>query len=151
MFPDQQQVNGFQRSMQENPNAGKDLGQAIRNAPRDPDEPANLVQLRRESNACLDPDSIVSFYRANWPKVPATMETEASGFKYGEFPPVKAPTLSIYGKDEQFFLNPTLNDTREWIDAPLTLQILPGVNHGLHKEAPEFVTPRIMEWLETGR
>lgn len=74
---------------------------------------------------------------------------DRAGFKYGEFPTVKAPTLSIYGKDEKFFLHTALNEAWEWIDAPLTLQILPGVNHGPHKETPEFVTPRIMEWLKT--
>ena len=79
------------------------------------------------------------------------METPGFGFTYGEFPLVKAPTLFIYGKESGPFQNPTLNDMWEWVDAPLTIQVLPGVGHGPHTQVPEIVTPRIMEWLETGR
>ena len=149
--PEQQQASLFQRNLQENPDGGKDFVNAIRNAPRDPDEPANLAQLRREAGACLDTDAIVGFYKTNWPISPVTAETASFGFAYGEFPAVKAPTLFFYGKDETFFLNGTLNETWDWVDAPLTLHVMPGVNHGPHREVPEFVTPRIMEWLETGR
>ncbi|MCY4601935.1 MAG: alpha/beta hydrolase [Acidobacteria bacterium] len=149
--PAQQQANQFQRNMQVFPEAGNDFGQGVRAAPRDPDEPADLAQLRREAAACLDTDSVVGFYKTNWPTSPTTMETESVGFKIGEFPPVKAPTLFIYGKDGPFFLNPSVNGMWEWVEGPLTIQVLPGVGHGPHKEAPEFVTPRIMEWLETGR
>ena len=39
----------------------------------------------------------------------------------------------------------------EWVDAPLTIHVLPGVGHGPHSQVPEIVTPRMMEWLETGR
>ena len=57
----------------------------------------------------------------------------------------------MYGKDETFFLNDTLNDMWEWVEGPLSLHVLAGVNHGPHTEAPETVTLRMMEWLETGR
>ena len=87
--PEQQQANQFQRNMQVFPEAGNDFGQGVRAAPRDPDEPANLAQLRREAAACLDTDSVVGFYKTNWPTSPTTMETESVGFKIGEFPPVK--------------------------------------------------------------
>lgn len=79
------------------------------------------------------------------------METEAFGFKYGEFPPVTAPTLLIVGDGSPFFTPPTLRDIWEWVDAELTIQVLPGVGHGPHREAAEFVSPRVVEWLETGR
>ena len=137
--------------MQENPDAGRDFGEAVRNSPIDADEPANLAALRREANARIDPESVVGFYKMNWPARPVTLETMAFGFRYGEFPPVRAPTLLIVGKDAPFFMSATLADTWEWVDAPLTIQVLPGVRHGPHREAPEIVTPRLMEWLETGR
>ncbi len=149
--PEQQQANQFQRNMQVYPGAGDDFGEGVRGAPRDPDEPGNLAQLRREAASCLDTDSIVGFYKENWPVAPTTMETPSGGFRLGEYPPVTAPTLFIYGKDGPFFLNPTVNGMWDWVDGPLTIQVLPGVGHGPHKEVPEFVTPRIMDWLETGR
>ena len=149
--PDQQKASAFQWGMQENPEAGRDFGEAVRNSPVDPNEPANLAQLRQEANQRLDAESVVGFYKMNWPARPVTMDTVAFGFKYGEFPPVKAPTLLIVGRDAPFFMRATLADTWEWVDAQLTIQVLPGVGHGPHREAPEIVTPRIMEWLETGR
>ncbi len=149
--PAQQQANLFQRNMQVYPQAGEDFGAGVRAAPRDPDEPAHLAQLRKEAAACLDTDSVVGFYKTNWPTAPTTLETESVGFRYDEFPPVAAPTLFIYGKSGPFFLNPSVNGMWDWVDGPLTMHVLPGVGHGPHREMPEFVTPRIIEWLETGR
>ena len=148
---DQQQGSAFQWGMMENPDAGREFGERVRSAPADPDDPENLAALRQEANASLDAASVVGFYKMNWPARPVTMDTVAFGFKYGEFPPVQAPTLLIYGKQSPFFLNATLNDMWEWVDAPLTIHVLPGVGHGPHREAPELVTRRMMEWLDTGR
>ncbi len=94
-------------------------------------------------------ESIVNFYKANWPRPPFTLGTEGFGFRIGEFPQVQAPTLLIYGEDSGPFQPDTLNDTWRWINAPLTLHVLPGVGHGPHTEVPELVTPRIMDWLAT--
>ena len=148
---DQQKSSTFQRGMQENPDAGKEYGERMRSRPANPDEAPELAALRKRAYESTDPESVVGFYKANWPTTPVTMDTEGFGFKYGEFPPVKAPTLFLYGKDSGPFQNPTLNDMWEWVEGPLTIHILPGVGHGPHTQVPEIVTPRIMEWLETGR
>ena len=147
--PDQQQANGFQRGMMENPEAGTSFGERLRGRPADPNDP--LGQLRHEANQRTDPESIVGFYKANWPATPVTMETVGFGHKIGEFPPVTAPTLFLYGKDSGAFLNPTLNNMWELVDGPLAIQVLPGVGHNPHTEAPEIVTRRIVQWLETGQ
>ena len=149
--PDQQRASTFQRRMQENPNAGAEFGERLRNRPLVSDIPAELAQLRKEAYERLYAESIVNFYKANWPKSPVSMETEAFGFRFGEFPPVKAPTLFIYGKESGPFRNATLSDMWEWVEGDLTIHVLPGVGHGPHREIPEFVTPRIMEWLATSR
>ncbi len=150
--PVQQQGSTFQWGMQETPNMADTFYEQLNSSPSlDSGAPANLVELRKAANAAIDPESIVGFYKSNWPARPVTMETEAFGFKYGEFPPVTAPTLLIVGDMSPFFTPPTLKDTWEWVDAQLTIQVLPGVGHGPHREAPEFVTPRVLEWLETGR
>ena len=149
--PDQQKSSTFQRGMQENPDAGTQFGERMRNSRPRPDDTPELAQLRQEAYGRLYAESVVNFYKANWPRSPVTLETEGFGFRFGEFPPVQAPTLFIYGKDSGPFQNPTLNDMWEWVEGPLTIQVLPGVGHGPHTEAPEIVTPRIMEWLDTGR
>ena len=149
--PDQQKATTFQRGMQENPNAAAEYRERLLSRPPIPDEPPALAQLRREAYERTDPESIVGFYKANWPRSPVTMDTVAFGFKYGEFPPVKAPTLFFYGKDSGAFQDPTVNDIWKWVEGNLTIHVLPGVGGGPHREVPEFVTPRIMEWLATGR
>lgn len=149
--PAQQRASTFQRGMQENPDAGAAFGERLRNRRPSASEPAELAALRTEAYERLDPESVVNFYKANWPRSPVTMETEGFGFKFGEFPPVTAPTLFIYGKDSGPFQNPTLNDMWEWVEGDLTIHVLPGIGHNPHTQAPEFVTPRILEWLATGR
>lgn len=149
--PDQQRASTFQRNMQENPDAGAQFAQRLRNRRPRPDDTPELAQLRKEAYDRLYAESIVNFYKANWPRSPVTLETVAFGFMFGEFPLVKAPTLFIYGKKSGPFQNPTLNDMWEWVEGDLTIHVLPSVGHGPHTEVPAFVTPRIMEWLATSR
>ncbi len=146
--PEQQQASGFQRNMQENPDAGAQFGARMRNAPPRPDDPPELGRLRTEAYQRLDANSIVGFYQANWPRSPVTLDTEGFGFTIDTFPPVQAPTLLIYGKDSGPFKNATLNGMWQWVDGDLTVRVLPGVGHGPHTEAPEIVTPLIIEWLD---
>ena len=145
--PDQQQATQFQRGMIENPEAGAQLEGFVRNFPPNPGEPPELVELRQQAYSRLDVASIVGFYKANWPRHPVTKDTVGFGYRIGEFPPVKAPTLFIYGKNSQPFKNPTLNDMWEWVEGDLTLHVLAGAGHDLHRSVPEVVTPLIVEWL----
>lgn len=135
--------------MQENPKAGNIFGQMIKNQPAEADLPENLVALRKEALERMDPQSIVRFYKANWPVSPVTMETTGFGFKFGEFPPVKAPTLFIYGKKNSIFLGENLNGMWDWVEGPLTIQTIPGAGHAVHTEAPEVVTSTMMRWFES--
>ena len=146
--PNQQKASTFQRGMQENPNAGAEFGERIRQRrSRQGDTPV-LKKLREEAYQSLYAESVVNFYKANWPRPPFTNETEGFGFRIGEFPLVQAPTLLIYGEESGPFKPETLNDIWRWVSGPLTLEVLPGVNHGPHTEVPEIVTPRIVEWLD---
>jgi pimeloyl-ACP methyl ester carboxylesterase len=145
--PDQQRASMFQRGMQENPNAAENFGERIRNRPARPDDSPELVQLRKDAYNRLYAESIVNFYKANWPRPPFTLDTEGFGFSIDEFPPVQAPTLVIYGENDGAFLPATLNDMWSYIDSDLTVQVLPGVGHGPHTEVPELVTPSVMAWL----
>ena len=144
---EQQQASTFQRGMQENPNAAAEFGAAMRGRPASPGDTAELAALRRQAYERLYPESIVNFYKANWPLPPFTLETEGFGFRIGEFPPVQAPTLLIYGKDSGPFKPETLDGIWRWVDGPLTLRVLPGVGHGPHTQVPEIVTPAILQWL----
>ena len=149
--PGQQKASTFQLNMQENPNAGLEFSERLRSRPERPDDTAELAALRKVAYDRLYVESIVNFYKANWPRSPVTLETEGFGFRFGEFPAVKAPTLFIYGKESAPFKNSTLNDMWEWIEGELTVHVLPGVGHGPHTEVPEVVTSSILEWLSTSR
>lgn len=149
--PDQQRASTFQRNMQENPEAGAQFGAMLRSRGARPGDTPALARLRQEAYDRLDPESIVNFYKANWPYSPVTAETEGFGFTMDAFPPVQAPTLFIYGRDSGPFLNETLDGIWSRVEGGLTIHVLPGVGHGPHNEVPEFVTPRMMEWLDTGR
>ena len=143
----QQEASMFQRGMQENANAGEEFGARMRNSPARSDDSAELAELRAAAYERLYPESIVNFYKANWPRPPFAIDTEGFGFRMGEFPLVEAPTLLIYGEDSGPFKPETLNDMWRWVQGPLTVDILPGVGHGPHTQVPEVVTPRIIEWL----
>ena len=137
--------------MLQNPEAGTQFAGFLRSGRMNPDDPPEVAALRQEAYERLDVESIVNLYKANWPRPPVTADTVGFGFKLGEFPLVQAPTLFIYGKDSGPFRNPTLNDMWEWVEGDLTIHVLPGVGHGPHTEVPQFVTHRILEWLETSR
>ena len=124
---EQQQASMFQRGMQENPNAAAEFGARCGAVPRAPDDTFELAALRRLAYERLYPESIENFYKANWPPRPFTTVTEGFGFRIGEFPPVQAPTLLIYGRDSGPFKPETLDGIWRWVDGPLTLRVLPGV------------------------
>ena len=65
-----------------------------------------------------------------------------------DFPPVQSPTLVFHGEEDGILLFGGLNDLWTRIDSDLTLYVLPEVGHGPHTKVPEFVTPRIMTWLD---
>ena len=77
--PEQQQASTFQRGMQENPNASSEFGARIRSRPAHPDDPPELARLRSAAYERLDAESIVNFYKANWPRPPFTTTTEGFG------------------------------------------------------------------------
>ncbi len=144
---EQQQASMFQRGMQENPEAGATFGERVRSRPARPGDSPELTQMRADAYERLYAESIVNFYKANWPRPPFSEETEGFGFRLGTFPPVTAPTLVIYGENDGAFLPSTLNDIWSYIDNKVTVEVLPGVGHGPHTEVPEIVTPRILAWL----
>lgn len=145
--PEQRQASTFQRGMQENPNAAAEFGALMRSRPASPGDTPELAALRRDAYERLYPESIVNFYKANWPRPPFTLETEGFGFRIGGFPPVQAPTLLIYGRESGPFKPATLDGIWRRVDGPLTLRVLPGIGHGPHTQAPEIVTPAILAWL----
>ena len=147
--PDQQQAASFQRSVQENPEAEVQYAERRQIAPEQrPGESPELFRMRVESSQLTSTDALINFFKANWPPAPFSLETVGFGHTIADFPPVQSPTLVIHGEEDGILLLGGLNDLWTRIDSDLTLYVLPEVGHGPHTQVPEFVTPRIMTWLD---
>jgi len=91
--------------------------------------------------------AMLNWYRASAVQVPAMDETpERPAFLDGPFPPLKMPTLVIWGLGDQALL-PVQLEGLEAMVPDLTLKTLEGVGHFAPWEAPEKVTGAMREWL----
>lgn len=91
--------------------------------------------------------AMLNWYRASTLLVPAMYETpERPAFLNGPFPPLKVPTLVIWGMDDKALL-PVQLEGLEALVPDLTLRKLEGVGHFAPWEAPEKVTGAMREWL----
>ena len=91
--------------------------------------------------------AMLNWYRASTLLVPAMDETpERPAFLDGPFPPLKVPTLVIWGLGDKALL-PVQLEGLEALVPDLTLEKLEGVGHFAPWEAPEKVTGAMREWL----
>jgi pimeloyl-ACP methyl ester carboxylesterase len=91
--------------------------------------------------------AMLNWYRASTLLVPAMDETpERPAFLDGPFPPLKVPTLVIWGLDDKALL-PVQLEGLEALVPDLTLRKLESVGHFAPWEAPEKVTGAMREWL----
>jgi pimeloyl-ACP methyl ester carboxylesterase len=91
--------------------------------------------------------AMLNWYRASAVQVPAMDETpERPAFLDGPFPPLRVPTLVIWGLGDKALL-PVQLEGLETLVPDLTLKKLEGVGHFAPWEAPEKVTAAMREWL----
>jgi pimeloyl-ACP methyl ester carboxylesterase len=64
------------------------------------------------------------------------------------FPKIKSPTLQIWGEEDLFLAKELTEGTDEFVDAPLSLKIIPNCGHWIQQEAPEEVNQIIEEFLD---
>jgi epoxide hydrolase 4 len=67
--------------------------------------------------------------------------------KLRNFPPIKAPTLQIWGEDDPFLGKQLTENTGEFIDAPYSLKFIPNCSHWVGEEAPDEVNKLILDFL----
>jgi pimeloyl-ACP methyl ester carboxylesterase len=91
--------------------------------------------------------AMLNWYRASTLLVPAMDESpERPAFLDGPFPPLRVPTLVIWGLGDKALL-PVQLEGLEALVPDLTLEKLEGVGHFAPWEAPEKVTGAMREWL----
>ena len=82
---------------------------------------------------------MLNYYKANYPRPPYKLERD--------LPPVKCSVLMIHGLQDRYLLPGALNDTWKWVEKDFTLITVPKAGHFVHRDAPEFVTRRMLGWL----
>lgn len=102
----------------------------------DPQDREALVDSLRRS----DPEAMLGYYRANIPlgRVP----------DLGALPPVRAPTLVLFGTADPYIPASAFDGTFREIDNVSALVSLPGAGHFIHHQAAKFVTEQIEAWVE---
>jgi pimeloyl-ACP methyl ester carboxylesterase len=91
--------------------------------------------------------AMLNWYRGSTLLVPAMDETpERPAFLDGPFPPLKVPTLVIWGLGDKALL-PVQLEGLEALVPDLALEKLEGVGHFAPWEAPEKVTGAMRVWL----
>ncbi len=85
-----------------------------------------------------DFEAMLHYYKRNYPREP-----------YADLPlpNVRAPVLVIHGMADPFLLAAGHNSTWDWVDAPVTIVTVPGVNHFIQQDASALVTRTIKRWL----
>ena len=88
-------------------------------------------------------DSMLNYYRANYPRTDAV----TSALVPAGPPKVRAPVLMFHGLDDQALLPGALNDTWQWLEKDLTLVTIPGANHFVQQDAADLVSDTLRDWL----
>jgi epoxide hydrolase 4 len=84
-------------------------------------------------------EGMLNYYKANYPRPPYKLERD--------LPAVKCSVLMIHGLQDRYLLPGALNDTWKWVEKDFTLITVPKAGHFVHRDAPEFVTRRMLGWL----
>ena len=62
-------------------------------------------------------------------------------------PPVKAPTLVVYGRDDPHMLVDALDRTWDYIEPSVEIRVIAGIEHWVQLQAPATVNAAIGDWL----
>lgn len=108
---------------------------------KDPAAKARYIEAFNKS----DFESMLNYYKANYPKPDAPTATEVV------FPKVKVPVLMFHGLDDQALLPGALNGTWQWVEKDLTIMTIPGSGHFVQQDAAATVSNTMVDWLARRR
>lgn len=95
----------------------------------------------RAAMAKSDLESMLNFYKANYPAEPYQEDTRA-------VPKVAAPTLVFHGLKDVALHHHGLNQTWEWVDNVLNIVTVPNAGHWVQSDAPDLVNQTLRDWLK---
>ncbi len=73
-----------------------------------------------------------------------------SGWRFAKLlqGPINAPTLQLHGAQDPCLLPRTAQGSGRYVAATYEWQLVPGVGHFLHEEAPDLVTGELIRWAK---
>jgi epoxide hydrolase 4 len=133
--PQQQKNSQYARNFQEDKGTALLKPEVLAAWVKEPEAYKKYVEALRRSSL----EGMLNYYKANYPREPYKDDRT--------FPPVKCRVLMIHGLEDQYLLPGALNDTWKWVEKDLTLVTVPKAGHFVHRDAPEFVTRKMVRWL----
>ncbi len=133
--PEQQKNSQYARDFQRPEAAQHVTPEMLVTWVKEPEARKKYLEAFRRSSM----EGMLNYYKANYPRPP---------YREGAvFPKVKCPVLVIHGLKDKFLLSGALNGTWDWVEKDLTLVTVPNADHFVQRDAPEFVTRTIEQWL----
>lgn len=134
---DQRKASAYARRFQKPEAASQLTAEGLTFWVKDPAARQKYIEAFERSSF----ESMLNYYKANYPREPYTYEEPEDA------PKVKCSVLMIHGLDDQALLPGGLNDTWRWLEKDLTLITVPSKGHFIQQDAPALVTKKIKNWL----
>lgn len=62
---------------------------------------------------------------------------------------IHAPVLQIHGAEDRSITARSAENSQDYVSGPYNLQLMEGIGHFPHEEAPELFTKSVIDWLAT--
>jgi pimeloyl-ACP methyl ester carboxylesterase len=137
--PEQQKNSAYARNFQQPDAAGKIKPEMLVFWVKEADAQKKYLEALRRSSM----EGMLNYYKANYPRPPYKLDRE--------LPQVRCPVLMFHGLKDPFLLSGALNDTWKWVEKDLTIVTIPTAGHFVHRDAADFVTSNMVQWLTRER
>ncbi|MDU8885959.1 alpha/beta hydrolase [Yeosuana sp. MJ-SS3] len=94
-----------------------------------------------------DKDVMINYYKANYPTL-ENLKKESFIKRNYDLPNLKMPVLIVHGKNDKYLPISGHNNTWDFTDNELTIEILPNAGHFVQQDESEKLTKLISEFLE---
>ena len=134
--PAQQKASQYARNFQKEGSEKALTAEGLAAWVTDTEARAKYVEAFKRS----DFESMMNFYKRNYPKEPYMMPTT-------EVKRLQMPLLMFHGLKDWALLSGALNNTWDWLDKDMTLVTIPGAGHFVQQDAADMVTRSMKMWL----
>jgi epoxide hydrolase 4 len=101
---------------------------------------AGARDIYREAMKRSDPQAMLHYYQANYPKEPYQAPQGMPAL-------VQVPTLLIHGLNDKALLSDGLAGVWNYVAADLTITTIPGADHFVQQDAAALVSRTMLAWL----